>query len=401
MIFGYDTQKIRQDFPVLKKHIIYFDNACMSLKPVQVINKMNEYYYEYTACAGRSSHRHALRVESEVESARSEVRQFINAQHNSEIIFTRNTTEGINIIASSIGLEKGDEVIISDKEHNSNLIPWLRLVRKGIKLVVAESNSDNTFSLENFKRCFTEKTKLVSLTFTSNLDGVTNPVRDIARIVHKNRALLMVDAAQAAPHKEINVREIDIDFMAFSGHKMLAPTGTGVLYGKKSMLEKMEQFITGGETVVDSTYTSYTMEELPMRFEAGLQDYAGIIGLGEACRYLKRVGMRKISEHEKSLNEIITEGLNSISNISIIGPELPQDRGGIFSFNIEGMDMHHVSKILDASKRIMTRSGAHCVHSWFNKHNLKGSVRASLYLYNTEEETRIFVEEVKKIIKII
>src|SRR3989338_662486 len=181
---------------------------------------------------------------------------------------------------------------------------------------------------------------------------------------------------------------------------MLAPTGTGVLYGKKSMLEKMEQFITGGETVVDSTYTSYTMEELPMRFEAGLQDYAGIIGLGEACRYLKREGMRKISEHEKSLNEIITEGLNSISNISIIGPELPQDRGGIFSFNIKGMDMHHVSRILDKSKRIMTRSGAHCVHSWFNKHHMKGSVRASLYLYNTEEEINMFVEEVKKILNL-
>jgi len=399
MIFGYNVEKIRQDFPMLSKPIIYFDNACMSLKPMQVISKINEYYKEYTACAGRSAHRLASRVEEEIDKSRNEVKSLINARHSSEIVFTRNTTEGINLAANSIGLNNGDEIVISDKEHNSNLIPWLKLRKNGIKVVVAESNKDNTFNLENFRKSFTSKTKLVSIVFTSNLDGATNPVKEIARISHQNGALIMVDAAQSAPSMEIDARKLDVDFMAFSGHKMLGPTGTGVLYGKKELLENMEQFIVGGETVADSTYNNYKMEEAPMKFEAGLQDYSGIIGLGEACRYLKKIGLRNISEHEKKLNKAITESLIREEKISIIGPAEHEKRAGIFSFNIDGVDPHNAAKILDASKNIMTRSGAHCVHSWFNKHNLKGSVRASLYLYNTEEEAKIFVDEIKKIIK--
>ena len=213
--------------------------------------------------------------------------------------------------------------------------------------------------------------------------------------------MLLVDAAQAAPHKELDVRKLDVDFMAFSGHKMLGPTGTGVLYGKKELLEKIEQFIVGGETVIDSTYQDFKIEEVPMRFEAGLQDYSGIIALGEACKYLKKIGLKKIAEHEIKLNKMVTEAFIDNDKIEIIGPKDASKRGGIFSFNIKGMDIHHVSRMLDISKSIMTRSGAHCVHSWFNKHNMKGSVRASLYLYNTEEEVKIFIEEVKKILKIL
>ncbi|MEK6984350.1 MAG: cysteine desulfurase [Nanoarchaeota archaeon] len=400
MIFGHSADKIRKDFPMLSKPIIYFDNACMSLKPIQVINKIDEYYKEYTACAGRSAHKLARRVEEEVDKSRNEVRNFINAKHSSEIIFTRNTTEGINLVANSLGLKNGDEVIISGKEHNSNLLPWLKLGKKGVKVKVVESNTDNTFNLENFSNSFTETTKLVSIVHTSNLDGVTNPIGEIARIAHKHEALLLVDAAQSVPHKETDVRNLDADFMAFSGHKMLGPTGTGVLYGKKELLENMEQFIIGGETVIDSTYDGYKIEALPMRFEAGLQDYAGIIGLGEACIYLKKIGMRKVAEHDGRLNKLITECLTSSKKINLIGPQDAEKRSGIFSFNIDRMDPNHVSRILDASKNIMTRSGAHCVHSWFNNHNLKGSVRASLYLYNTEEEAQIFVSEIKKLLKI-
>ncbi len=398
MIFGYDAEKYRKDFPILSKDLIYFDNACMSLKPVQVIEKMNEYYKEYTACAGRSSHRLAAKVEDEVAVSRNELKNFVNAKHDSEIIFTRNTTESINLVANSIGLGEGDEVIISDKEHNSNLIPWLKLGKKGIKVKVAQSNPDNTFNLENFSKCLTPKTKIVSVVHSSNIDGVTNPVKEIAKIAHKNKAALLVDGAQAAPHKDIDVRELDADFYAFSGHKMLGPTGTGVLYGKIDFLEKMDQFIVGGETVIDSTYTDYKMEKIPMRFEAGLQDYAGIIGLGEACRYLKKVGLKKIEQHEKKLNSVITEGLADDKNISIIGPKEPEKRGGIFSFNVKGMKPNDVSKILESSKSIMVRGGAHCAHSWFNNHRLDGSARASLYLYNTEEECKIFVGEVGKIL---
>lgn len=400
MIFKYDAKKIRVDFPIYarRKPFIYLDSACMSLKPRQVIDKINEYYTEYTACAGRSAHSFATKVETEIAKSRNEVKRLINAKLDSEIIFTRNTTEGINLIANSISLEKGDEVIISDKEHNSNLIPWLKL--RNVKVIVVESNSDNTFNFENFKESFSDKTKLVSVVHTSNLDGVENPIKDIAKITHQNNALLLVDAAQAVPGKVVDVKSLDVDFMAFSGHKMLGPTGTGVLYGKQKLLENLSQFIVGGETVIDSTYHDYKKEKIPMRFEAGLQNYSGIIGLGEACKYLKKVGLKRITEHEIKLNKIITEALIGNERIEIIGPKEAEKRSGIFSFNIKGMDMHHVSRILDKTKSIMTRSGAHCVHSWFNKHNMKGSIRASLYLYNTEQEAQSFVDEVKKILTI-
>ncbi len=396
-LFGYDPEKTRKDFPMLSKPIIYFDNACMSLKPVQVIEKINEYYKEYTACGGRSSHRFSARVEEEVDKAREEVRKLINASGSKEVIFTRNTTEGINLVANSLGFNEGDEVLISDKEHNSNLIPWLKLRKKGIRLAVAETKEDGTLDIDDFRNKISEKTKLVSIAFASNIDGVTNPIKEIAKIAHKNSAKVRVDAAQAVPSRETDVKGLDADFLAFSGHKMLGPTGTGVLYGKEKLLEKMEQFIVGGETVKNSTHDGYEMEDLPMRFEAGLQDYAGIIGLGEACRYLKRIGMRNISEHEIKLNKMITDSLISNPKISVLGPPEAEKRSGVFSFNIKGINPHDVSRILDESKGIMTRSGMHCAHSWFNKRKINGSIRASLYLYNTEKEAQIFSDEIKKI----
>ncbi|HIH39462.1 TPA: cysteine desulfurase [Candidatus Woesearchaeota archaeon] len=406
-MFGlFSAEKIREarkDFPVLKDEI-YFDNACMSLKPIQVINKLNEYYTQYTACLGRSNHAFARKLTEEIDKARSEVRKFINAKEDSEIIFTRNTTEGINLIANSFGLKKEDEVIISDKEHNSNLIPWLKLKKTaGIKVVISKTNDDGTFNLENFRKSFSGRTRLVSVIYTSNIDGVTNPVKEIIKISHLHKVPVLVDAAQAVPSFEVDVRKIDADFLAFSGHKMCGPSGIGVLYGKKQLLEKLDQFLVGGETVQDSTYDSYIPEKIPNKFEAGLQDYAGIIGLGEACRYLRKIGMNNISRHEIKLNALLTNLLNDeidTGKIKILGPKDTKQRGGIFSFIIEGIDIHHVSRILDSSKKIMTRSGAHCVHSWFNARNLNGSVRASLYFYNTEDEVRKFAEEIQKIIKL-
>lgn len=401
LLSSFDPEKYRKDFPILSRNIIYFDNACMSLKPKQVIDKLNEYYTHYTACAGRSNHSLSKDVEHQVALARNEVKSLINAKSEDEIIFTRNTTEGINLVANSLGLKKGDHIIISDKEHNSNLIPWLNLKNTlGIQLTAVKSNPDNTFDIEAFESAFTKNTKLVSIIHTSNIDGVTNPIKEIAKIAHENGALLLVDGAQSIPGKRVDVRKLDIDFLAFSGHKMLGPTGTGVLYGKHELLQKLHQFIVGGETVIDSTYDDFKPEKIPNRFEAGLQDYAGIIGLGEACRYLKRVGQENIEKHEIKLNKLITDQLSSNKRIRILGPHDPSQRSGIFSFTVEKMDIHHVSKMLDVSKHIMVRSGAHCVHSWFNAHNMKGSVRASLYFYNTEKEAQIFVDEVHKIAKL-
>lgn len=395
MIFGFNPEKIRQDFPVLTKPVIYFDNACMSLKPRQVVDKMNWYYNECTACAGRSSHRFAQEVGIKEEEARESIKSLVNAKQKEEIVFTKNTTESINLVANGLSLKQGDEVIISDKEHNSNLIPWLKLKEKGIILKVTNSNEDNTFNIENLNKNLTNKTKLVSIVHTSNLDGATNPIKEISKMTHDNNSLLLVDGAQSIPHKEIDVRTLGADFFAFSGHKMLGPTGTGALYGRKDLLEGLDQFIVGGETVLDSTYESYVKEYVPNKFEAGLQNYAGNIGFGEAARYLKRIGLDNIEKHELKLNKILTEGLQKEKKITLLGPNV-ENRSGIFSFNIEGMNPHHVSGILDNSEGILIRSGQHCVHSWFNKHKLKGSARASLYFYNTEDEARRFVKAVKK-----
>ncbi len=398
MMFGFNPEKYRKDFPILQQNMIYFDNACMSLKPKQVLDAMYEYYTEYTACGGRSSHTLAKEVETQVAKTRHAVKSFIHAKKDEEIIFTRNTTEGINLVANSFGLQKGDHVIISDKEHNSNLVPWLKLKKeKGISLTVVESNADNTFSLENFESAFTKNTKLISIVQTSNLDGVTNPIKEIATITHEHGAALLVDGAQSVPSAPANVQNLNVDFFSFSGHKMIGPTGTGVLYGKKERLQQLDLFIVGGETVIDSTYDSFVPEKIPNRFEAGLQDYAGIIGLGEACKYLEKVGMNNVKQQEYALNKIVTERLKE--KVTFLGPEDPKKRAGIFSFTAKGKDIHHISGILNSSKNIMIRSGAHCVHSWFNKHNMKGSARASMYFYNTEEEADIFCTEVEKILR--
>ncbi|MBW3023106.1 aminotransferase class V-fold PLP-dependent enzyme, partial [Candidatus Woesearchaeota archaeon] len=280
------------------------------------------------------------------------------------------------------------------KEHNSNLIPWLNLKDKtGINIKFFEFGN-----IDDFEKKMSGDVKLVSCVQTSNLDGTSQDIKEISKIAHKKGAKVVVDAAQSAPHKEVDVRKLDVDFLACSGHKMLGPTGTGILYGKLEELGRLKQFISGGETVKDSTYKSFVMEEIPERFEAGLQDYAGIVGFGEAVNYLKKVGMRNIQNQEIKLNKIITESLSK--SVEVLGGEDCEERPGIFSFNIKGIDMHEISGMLN-SANIMIRSGMHCCHSWFNSRNLKGSARASLYFYNTEEEAEMFFKEINKIIKLV
>ncbi len=391
MIFRFKPDKIREDFPSLNWKEAYLDSACMSLKPKQVIDKMNEYYLEYPACAGRSMHRLGRKLEEEIAKARHEIAKFINARDN-EIVFTKNATEAINLVANAFQLEKGDEVIISDKEHSSNIIPWLKLKKeKGINVVIVESSN----ILDELKRNINGRTKLVSVFHVSNIDGTISDVEEIIRIAHSKSIKVLVDACQSAPHMPIDVKKLDCDFLAFSGHKMLGPSGTGALYGKYNELKKLRQFIVGGETVKDTTYEDYEMEDIPARFEAGLQNYSGIIGFGEACRYLSKIGIDKIKSHEERLNNIVKDGLKGNDKVEIIGAN-----SGIFNFNIKGMTAHEIARILDSGYGIMVRSGRHCVHEWYNKHKIDSSVRASFYLYNTEEEAMRLVKAVKEIAKL-
>ena len=402
-----DIQKVRQDFPLLNeknnhKPVVYFDNACQSLRPQSVINAVNKYYVEFPACGGRSMHRLAERVTRECEEARTVIAKFLNASRKEEIVFTRNTTEGINLVANSLGLKKGDVVLISDKEHNSNLIPWLMLSKKqGIEIKIVHSKEDNTFNLEEFAKSLDGKVKLVALGMTSNLDGVTIPAPEIIKQAHKNGSLVLLDAAQTVPHQKVDIRALDVDFLAFSGHKMLGPSGTGVLFGKYGLLEKLEPFLVGGDTVSSSTYTSCQFLPPPEKFEAGLQDYAGIIGLGEAAKYLQMVGFKAIQDQEIRLNELITREISSIPRLCLIGPTNPENRGGIISFYLQGVDSHQIALMLDQMAGILVRSGQHCIHSWFNAHGIPGSVRASVYFYNTLAEEELFVSQLNKIAKVL
>jgi len=405
-----DIQKIRRDFPFFaqknvdkgdKEAQVYFDSACMTLKPKSVIDAEIDYYQNYSSCGERSLHHLGEAVTRKVDEARHQIAKFIGAKKE-EIIFVKNTTEAINLVAHSFEFKAGDIILTSDKEHNSNLIPWQIAAKKsGALHEVIPFRPDNTFDLEKFERAMSVKVKMVALGLASNLDGVTIPAKEIIKIAHKFGAKVLLDAAQAAGHQKIDAKDLDVDFLAFSGHKMLGPTGTGVLYGKKELLEGLDPFIVGGGTVDFSDYQSHHFLPAPEKFEGGLQNYAGIIGLGEAVKYLENVGWENISKAEKEINKFITDELRKTEGIKIIGPENSDLRGSVISFNFKDADPHQITLMLDSSTGIMTRSGQFCVHSWFGARNVAGAVRVSFYFYNTMEEAKIFVEKIKKIIQVL
>jgi cysteine desulfurase / selenocysteine lyase len=412
-IFGkkIEMDKLRNDFKILDrkindKPIIYFDNACMSLRPSVVIEKANEYYLSYPGCAGRSNHTISQEVGKEEEDARGKIANFFGAKKEA-VVFTKNCTEAINLVANSFPFENGDVVLTTDKEHNSNLIPWLRLVKKWkIKHDVVESGPRNEFSMDNFIKKINEhkgKVKIVSVVYTSNLDGVTNPVKDIIRLAHRHGAKVLLDCAQAAQHQEINIKKLGADYIAVSSHKLIGPNGVGALISTKENLEFLNQFLVGGETVKDSHYDNFVPVEIPGKFEAGLQNYPGIIGFGAAVDYLGKVGIKNIHKHVIKLNEIASAGLLKVEGAVILGPKQAEKRSGILSFVIKDKNIHEFSLLLNNTHNIMVRSGLHCVHSWFNKEESQktpfkdGTIRASFGFYNTEEEVGKFVKAVKEI----
>ncbi len=399
-----NLEQIRKDFPLLNngQKLICFDNACSTLRPVSVIDVISQYYMDYPVCAGRSSYSLAVSLSEKCEASRKTIAKFINAKTPKEIIFVKNATEGINLVAQSLKLKNGDIVLTTDKEHNSNLVPWqIAQEKKGIAHKVVLSNDDNVFNLESFKDAMNDKVKLVAMVWTSNLDGVTIPAKEIIEIAHQYGAKVLLDATQVAGHRKIDVADLNVDFLVFSGHKMLGPCGIGVLYGKMHLLEEMDPFLTGGGTISYSDYERHELLASPEKFEAGIQDYAGILGLGEAVRYLEKVGFDNIARQEYELNNFITSELQKNDHIKIIGPTDASFRGGIFSFWIDGMESHQIAIMLDQMSGIMVRSGHHCVNSWFNARGVKSSVRASLYFYNNMEEAKVFVDAVNKIVKLL
>lgn len=398
-----NVKNLRVNFPILLrkingKPITYFDNACMTFKPKQVINAMNNYYYKISACGGRSFHKLGADTTIKYEEAREKIQTFINAKESKEIIFTKNATEGINLISRSLPLNEGDIVLTTDKEHNSNLIPWhLQKQSRKISHKILKSNDDNSFDLNRFEQIMSKKVKLVSMVHTSNLDGYTIPAKEIIKIAHDYGSLVLLDGAQSAPRLPIDVQHLDVDFFVFSAHKMLGPTGFGVLYGKSQILEELPPFIVGGNTIEGGTYDSYVLLPPPEKFEAGLQNYAGAIGTGAAVDFISKIGKKNIEKHEYDLNRFLTDNLSDIPGINIIGPIDPKLRGSIITFTINNYEPHDIVMRLDDSN-IMCRSGVFCIHSWFNAHHINGAVRVSLYLYNTKNECMTFLRTLRDIV---
>jgi cysteine desulfurase/selenocysteine lyase len=392
-----DVKNVRNKFPLLRKgEIIYFDNACMTLKPDSVIESIMDYYTRIPVCGGRSSHRLATEVTILVEESRAKLRSFINAERDSEVVFLKNTTEALNTVARGLNLKKGDRVVTTDKEHNSNLVAWTILKEeKGIVHDYVPSAEDGDFDLESFEKMMGKDVKLVSMVHTSNIDGTTIPAKEIIKIAHDHGAQVMLDGAQSVPHRGVNVRELDVDYLGFSVHKMCGPTGVGVLYGKFDLLKDMPPLVVGGGTVQDTTYDTVRLLPPPERFEGGLQNYSGLIGAGAAVDFLLEVGLDNIVEQECSLNSHATQRLKDV--VKIIGPEDASKRCGVLNFTMDNLGVHDVAMILDEEAAIMTRAGRHCVNPWYNAHGLEGGTRASFYLYNTIEEIDKMVEVLERI----
>ena len=391
--------KFRQDFPTLggDNPPIYLDNACMTLRPKPVIEAIRSYYEESPGCGGRSVHRYATTVSRKMMNCRKKIAELFNANESNEIIFTKNATHSLNQVAKGLSWNKGDVVLTTDREHNSNLVPWLQLEEEqGIDHRVVKSNDDNTFNLENFENACAEagsNLKMVSLSHVGNLDGIATPVKQAAKIAKDFGALVCIDGAQSTPHMKVDVQDLGIDFMAFSIHKMMGPSGMGGLWGRMDLLEGMRSITSGGSTVDTSHYDSLTWSKPPARFEGGLGNYAGILGTSAAIDYISNIDLDAVHEHEVSLNRIMTSILKDVNGLRIIGPEDAAQRGGICSILLDNIDAHDIAILLDEAASVMVRSGMHCVHSWFNAKGIdRGSLRASAYLYNTEDEVKVFAE---------
>ena len=400
MIRLFDVQSVREDFPILKKGVIYLDSAASSLTPEQVVLKEMEFYREYRANVERGVHRFSQMASEEYEKAHEEIARFIGAPGVENVALLSNTTEGINLVANSLDWSKEDKIVNTVIEHHSNFITWLRVrQRHGTKLEVVRSTPEGFFDLADFEKAIDDSTKLVAVTHVSNVLGCIVPIKEICEIAHEHGAKMLVDGAQGVPHIHTDVMDSKVDFLAFSGHKMLGPTGSGGLYIAEAELASTEPLCIGGGTIADVSIDEYVLAVPPMKFEAGTPNIAQVIGLGEACRYLNRVGMDNVEKWDLTLANRLIEGLTEIEGVEVYGPKDPRQRVGLATFNIGDMNPHDVALTLDTEYNIAVRSGHHCalplIKELFKLH--EGNARASTYIYNTLEEIDALVTAVEEI----
>ena len=402
---NFPLNKIRDDFPILKSRInnhqlVYFDNAATTQKPQSVIDGISNYYKSYNANIHRGIHSLAEKATEEFEETRSLIKEFINASSENEIIFTRGTTEGINLISSSLSkfyFNEGDEIIISEMEHHSNIVPWQMIADENkLNLKVINVSENGEIDMDHFNSLISEKTKLVSIVYISNTLGTINPVKKIIEKCKENNILSVVDGAQSSAHKKIDVTDLNCDFYVFSAHKMYGPTGVGVVYGKEEILEKMPPYMGGGEMIKDVSFSNTSYNNLPYKFEAGTPNIGDVIGFKEAINYIKNIGIDDIETYEISLKKYTEDALKKIDGIKVVGTA--KDKVGIFSFTTEKVHYYDLGLLLDA-KGIALRTGHHCTQPLMDKYSLDGTARLSLAIYNSTEEVDYFVESLSNLIK--
>lgn len=402
---GFDVQKVRKDFPVLSREIkpgiplVYLDSAATSQKPNSVIEAMSTYYQDTNANIHRGIHSLAEEATLAYESARERIATFIQAPSSDQLIFTRNTTESINLVAATWGrmnLKAGDHILLTEMEHHSNLIPWQILAQElDLELDFITVTPEGLLDLEDFQSELKKEPRILAITHMSNVLGTINPIKDIIKDARSVGAITVVDGAQAVPHFSVNVAELGADFYAFSAHKMCGPTGIGALYGQKELLENMPPFLGGGEMIKSVKLRSFKANDLPHKFEAGTPAIAEAVGFGAAIDYLTAIGMDAVEAHERSLTGIAIERLSQIPGLRILGPDI-EEKGGVVAFYIDGIHAHDVAQILD-SQGIAVRAGHHCAQPLHDKFDLAATSRASMYIYNTVEELDRLVDGIKKV----
>ena len=399
---AFNVDAVRKDFPILNREVqgkplVYLDSAATSQKPQSVIDTLVRYYSETNANVHRGVHTLSQEATDEYEGARSKVRKLINAREDAEIVFTRGTTEGINLVAQTLGAQRvgeGDEVIISNMEHHSNVVPWQMLCdQKGAHLRVVPINDDGELLMDEYEKLIGPRTKLVSIVHLSNALGTINPAKDIVAIAHQHGVPVLLDGAQSTPHMPVDVQDLDCDFYAFSGHKLYGPTGIGILYGKRNLLESMPPFQGGGDMIKSVTFEKTLYNDLPYKFEAGTPHIAGAIGLGAAVDYVTALGLAHAEAYEQELLQYGTEQLQAIDGLRLIGTA--QHKSGVLSFLLEGIHPHDIGTVLD-TQGIAIRTGHHCTQPLMQRFQIPATARASLAFYNTKAEIDALVEGIHK-----